>query len=179
MPKRALTQRESCMFQLFAASPSAVEGLDCRRERGYPWMTTNEGWPKMTVVESARATMNSYLKDLVARGNFAQYFAPDVTFQIMWSNQELARGPQAVEATIRYFHEQAFDANPELKCLLVDGDHATAEMDFVGRHVAEFAGKPATGKNVRVPYIAMYDLEGDRIKALRIYLSMDELMRQL
>jgi hypothetical protein len=49
----------------------------------------------MTVVESTRATMNSFLKDLIARDNFAQDFAEDVTFQIAWSNQEVVRGRQA------------------------------------------------------------------------------------
>jgi hypothetical protein len=32
---------------------------------------------------------------------------------------------------------------------------------------------------VRVPYTVIYDLEGDRIKAVRIYLSLDELLRQI
>jgi predicted ester cyclase len=132
----------------------------------------------MTIVDTARATATGYLEALVARGNFAEFFSPDVTFQMMWTDQ-IVRGRDAVEGAIRYFHEQAFDANPELKCLLVDGDHAAVEVDFVGRNIGEFAGKPATGKDVRVPYTVIYDLDGDRIKALRIFLSMDELMRQL
>ncbi len=39
-------------------------------------------------------------------------------------------------------------------------------------------GKAATGKQVRVPYV-VYDLEGDRIKALRIYDLIHSLLRQL
>src|SRR5712691_9528528 len=96
----------------------------------------------------------------------------------MWSDQE-AHGRDAVEGMIHYLHDQAFDAQPELKCLLVDGERAVVEVDFVARHIAEFAGRPATGKGVRVPYTVMYDLEGDRIKALRIYFSQDELLRQI
>src|SRR5262249_5337647 len=98
--------------------------------------------------------------------------------QLVGTDQE-AHGPQAVEATIRYLHEQAFDAHPELKCLLVDGERAALEADFVGRHVREFGGRPPTGKPVRVPYSVVYDLEGERIKALRIYMPTDELLRQL
>lgn len=56
---------------------------------------------------------------------------------------------------------------------------ATLEADFVGRHVSEFAGKPATGTDIRVPYSVVYDLQGDQIIALRIYLAMDEILRQL
>ena len=41
-------------------------------------------------------------------------------------------------------------------------------------------GKPvATGKEIRVPYSVVYDLEGDQIAALRIYMSLDEIIRQL
>jgi len=53
------------------------------------------------------------------------------------------------------------------------------KADFVGRHVAEFAGKRATGKEIRVPYSVVYELEGEQITALRIYMSMDAIMRQL
>ena len=43
------------------------------------------------------------------------------------------------------------------------------EVDFVGRHTGEFAGIPATGRNVRVAYSVHYDLTNGGISALRIY----------
>ncbi len=132
----------------------------------------------MTMLEIARATITGYLETLVDRGPHARYFAEDVSLQLMGTDQE-AHGPEAVEATIRYLHEQAFDAHPELKRVLVDGERAAIEADFVGRHVGDFAGKHATGKDVRVPYSVLYDVEGDRIKALRIYMPMDALLHQL
>ena len=132
----------------------------------------------MTLIEATRTTMTSYLEALIARADFAQYLTSDVTLQMMWTDQE-SHGRNAVEGVIRYFHNQAFDAQPELKCLLVDGERAVVEVDFVARHIAEFAGRPATGKHVRVPYTVVYDLEGDSIKALRLYLSLDELLRQI
>jgi len=61
----------------------------------------------------------------------------------------------------------------ELKSLLVDGERAALEADFVVTHLAEFMRKAVTGKQVRVPYSVVYDLEGDRIKALRIYNLID------
>ena len=132
----------------------------------------------MTIIEAARSTMTGYTDALVGRGNFASYFTDDVTFKLMWTDQEM-HGRDAVEGFIRWFHEQAFDARPKVKAMLVDGDHGALEVEFVGQHVAEFMGKPASGKAVRVPYMAIYDLEGDRIKALRIYLPADELIRQI
>src|SRR5437868_9154382 len=132
----------------------------------------------MTLIEATRTTMTSYLEALIARADFGQYLTSDVTLQLMWTDQE-AHGREAVAGMIRYFHEQAFDAQPELKSLLVDGERGTVELDFVAQHIAEFAGRAATGKQVRVPYTVMYDLEGDSITALRMYLSLDELLRQI
>jgi predicted ester cyclase len=122
----------------------------------------------MTVIDSSRATMDAYLAALMARGAFADYFTDDVVMQIIGTGQE-ARGKAAVESTIRYLHEQAFDAAPELKSLMADGESAALEADFVGRHTAEFAGIAATGREVRVPYSVHYALRGSQIAALRIY----------
>jgi predicted ester cyclase len=53
------------------------------------------------------------------------------------------------------------------------------EADFVGTHIGEFQGVPATGNAVRVPYAVVYDVDGGRIVALRVYLPMHALMAQI
>jgi len=50
---------------------------------------------------------------------------------------------------------------------------------FVGKHIGEFAGIPATGRSVRVPLCVVYDLESGRITRARVYLELPVLMRQL
>jgi predicted ester cyclase len=132
----------------------------------------------MTTIDVGRATMTAYLGALIARAPYGHFFAADASLRLMGTNQK-ADGRDEVEATIRYLHEQAFDAHPELRGLLVDGERAALEADFVGRHIGEFAGKPATGKEVRVPYSVIYDLEGEQITALRIYMPVDTLIGQL
>ena len=132
----------------------------------------------MTVIETTRTTMTAYLDTLVARGPYEKFFTPDVSLHVIGTDQE-AHGRDQVVGLIRYLHEQAFDAHPQLKCLLVDGEKSALEADFVGKHIAEFAGKPATGKEIRVPYSVVYDLEGEQIAALRIYMSLDAIIRQL
>ena len=53
------------------------------------------------------------------------------------------------------------------------------DADFVGRHVGEFAGVPATGRDVRVPYAVVYDVADDGIHALRIYLAPEHIVAQI
>jgi predicted ester cyclase len=55
-----------------------------------------------------------------------------------------------------------------------DGVAFFAEQPF-----GEFAGIPATGKNVSVPLCVVYDLENDQIKRGRVYFEMPALMQQL
>ena len=132
----------------------------------------------MMSVESTRAALTAYLDSLVQRGPYAQYFADDVTFKLMGTNQEV-KGRDAVEQFIRYLHEQAFDARPELKNTIIGDGNAAAEIDFVGTHTGEFIGVPASGKEVKVPYSVMYDIQGDKITALRAYMPMDVLLHQI
>ncbi len=61
----------------------------------------------------------------------------------------------------------------------MDEGKAAIEADFVGTHTGEFAGIQPTGRSVRVPYSAVYDLRGDKISGLRIYFPMSLLVEQL
>lgn len=125
-----------------------------------------------------RKTMQQYLDALVARADYGRYFTDDVVVTVEGSDQR-AEGREAGEQLIRYMHEMAFDAQPELKNLLVDEGKAAIEADFVGTHTGEFAGVAPTGRAVRVPYSVIYDLRGDQISKLRIYLPLSALVEQI
>jgi predicted ester cyclase len=129
-------------------------------------------------VENTRKTMAGYMRTLVQRGPYATYFDDDVTFSVVGTGQEV-KGCDAVEQFIRYFHEQAFDAEPKEKNMIVGDGQATLEADFVGTHIGEFAGVAATGKQVNIPYALVYDLKNDKITALRFYMPMDVLLQQI
>ena len=129
--------------------------------------------------ENTRRLMEAYLEDLRGRGPYKRHFSEDVAFAVVGTDIE-ATGPDAVEQMIDYFHREAFDARPEVRTLVAASDRAVAEFDFVGKHTGEFSGIAATGREVSVPYCAVYDLdEGEKIKALRLYFPMDVLLRQL
>jgi predicted ester cyclase len=122
--------------------------------------------------------MDGYMEAVLARGDCGRFFADDIAFSIVGTDQQLT-GARETERAIRFMHEVAFDARPELVGVLVGERGAAAEAVFVGTHVGEFAGIPATGNAVRVLYSVIYDVDGGDITGLRIYMPMDQLVGQL
>jgi predicted ester cyclase len=139
-------------------------------------------WPdfqrKKRPMSAERQVMQDYLDALVKRAEFTSYLTEDVVATFEGTDQR-ADGRQAAGELIRYVHETAFDARPELKNLLVDTGKAAIEADFAGTHTGAFAGIQPTGRAVRVPYSVIYDLRDDQISALRIYFPMSLLIEQL
>ena len=129
-------------------------------------------------MSTERQVMQDYLDALVKREDFPAFFTDDVVVTFEGTGQR-ANGRDAAGQLIRYVHQDAFDARPELKNLLTDDGKAAIEADFAGTHTGEFAGIPATGRDVRVPYSVLYDLRGDQISALRIYFPMSQLIDHL
>jgi predicted ester cyclase len=129
-------------------------------------------------VEETQQAMSAYVDDLLRGGPYKRHFSEDVVLSMVGTDQG-AQGPDGVEAWIDYLHREAFEARPELKNMIVGDGQAAVEFDFVGKHVGEFGGMAATGREVRVPYCMVYELEGEKIKALRGYMPMDVLMQQL
>jgi len=133
---------------------------------------------KESIMGTERKVMQEYLDALGRRADYPAYFTDDVVATIEGTDQR-AVGREAAGQLIRYIHEGAFDARPEIKNLLVDEGRAAIEADFVGTHTGEFAGIQPTGRAVRVPYSVVYDIRGDQISALRIYFPMSLLVEQL
>lgn len=129
-------------------------------------------------VEKTRETMTAYVHELLSFGNYADYLADDVVLTVMGTDQK-ATGRDAAKQMIDFFHQQAFKTDVQIKNSVYGDNQATAEAEFIGTHIGEFAGIAASGKEVNVPYSVAYDLEGDKIKALRLYFPMDVLIRQI
>ena len=88
-------------------------------------------------------------------------------------------GPDGVMGMLNYFHHIAFEATAETKNFFIAEGKAVLEADFIGKHIGEFAGIPATGKDVHVPLCQVYDLENDRITRGRVCFEMPALMAQM
>lgn len=125
--------------------------------------------------ETTRAVMTKYFN---SEHSDTSMLADDVVFTIMGTGQE-HHGKEGVLGMLNYFYHIAFDATAETKNTIFADQQAVVEGDFVGKHIGEFAGIPATQKDVRVPLCVVYDLENDKIKRGRVYFEMPALLQQL
>ena len=124
------------------------------------------------------STLRGYLDALLTGGDFASFFSDDVRWTTMETGDEI-RGRDAVRDFIIALHARLFEAAPELRDIAFADGVAGLEAVFIGRHVAEFGGVPPTGAEVRMPYAVFYDVEGDKITALRAYFPMAALIGRL
>jgi steroid delta-isomerase-like uncharacterized protein len=58
-------------------------------------------------------------------------------------------------------------------------DSVIAEFDLLGTNLGEFFGMAPTGKAFRIPVIAVFFFEGDKITNERIYLDVASLLTQI
>ncbi len=126
-------------------------------------------------IESTRETVLRYLG---AEHGDVSMIAEDVVFTIMGTGEE-HHGRDAVVGMLNYLYHIAFDATVATHLMLFSENNALLEGHFVGKHIGEFAGSPATGKEVRVPMCVVYDLANDQIQCGRVYFEMPALLQQL
>ena len=106
------------------------------------------------------------------------YLTEDAVF-IDMATQQLTVGREAVGQMLHHIYHVAFDAHAEITNTIITENKAILEANFIGKHIGEFAGVPATQKEVNVPLCVVYDLENGLIKIARIYLMATVMMQQL
>jgi steroid delta-isomerase-like uncharacterized protein len=62
---------------------------------------------------------------------------------------------------------------------VADDDTIVCEFDLLGTNLGDFYGLPPTGKGFRVPVVAIFFFDGDRITNERIYLDTASLLTQI
>jgi steroid delta-isomerase-like uncharacterized protein len=128
-----------------------------------------------TTTEGNRAALQRYLD---SNHEDLSMMADDVVFTTMATGEE-HRGRDDVKQMLEHVYQVAFDAHAETRTLVVSGDHAVLEAMFVGRHIGEFAGVPATGREVRVPLCVVYDFADGRIQRGRVYFEIPAFLQQV
>jgi hypothetical protein len=109
-----------------------------------------------------------------------QFLTDDALFRDTSSGQDF-RGRDAIGQMLDWFYHIAFDAHVEdgETFLSEDGSRAAFRGRFVGTHIGEFAGIPATGRPVDVPLAVIYTINDDKISGAEIYFQAAVAMRQL
>ena len=126
-------------------------------------------------VDSTRDVIMRYLNSNHAD---LSMMAPDVVFTSMASGDE-HRGVDALKGMLHYIYHVAFEARAETRNMVFADGQAVLEAEFVGKHIGEFAGVPATGKTVRVPLCVVYDLVSGRIARGRVYFEVPAFLKQV
>jgi ketosteroid isomerase-like protein len=122
--------------------------------------------------ESTQEIMEAYWAGDLSR------LADDAVFTVMGTDEE-AQGREAIGQLLRTYYDTAFDADTVTRNIVFTDEHALLEADFTGRHIGEFRGLAASGKEIRVPLCVSYDLAGGFVTRARIYFETDALRRQI
>jgi steroid delta-isomerase-like uncharacterized protein len=144
----------SCIHGTVWACPTAAIGVELGRSA--------------MSIDETQAVIDAYAAALVAREDIAPYFSDDVILELVDVGQRI-EGRDEVVGGIVELHEQTFDARPELTDAVIGEGTAALELVFVGTHTDDFAGIPASGKQVAVPYAVFYDIVDGKITSLRIH----------
>jgi len=90
---------------------------------------------------------------------------------------------EGADAVVAYHRNQrtAFpdQRHENVRIHLADDDTVVTEFDLLGTNTGEFLGLPPTGKAFRVPVIAVFAFDEDRITNERVYLDSASLLRQI
>lgn len=124
--------------------------------------------PVAMSIEETQAVIDAYAAAFLGREDIAPYFSDDVVLELVDVGQRI-EGRDEVAGAIVELHEQTFDARPEVTNVVIGEGTAALEAVFVGTHTGDFAGIPASGMQVAVPYAVFYDLAVGKITALRIH----------
>lgn len=112
------------------------------------------------------------------RNHDPSYVAEDAVFTMMPTGEQI-RGRDAIARHLHHFYEEAFNATAERSSAIFGENSGLLEAMVVGKHTGEFAGIPATGRDIRVPLSVAYELENDKITKARIYLMVSVLVQQI
>ena len=106
-------------------------------------------------------------------------FAGEARYEIVPTGQ-VHDGNEAVLAYHRAQRVAFPDQRHEhVRIHVADDDTIITEFDLLGTNTGEFVGLPPTGKAFRVPTIAVFSFDGDRITNERVYLDLATMLHQI
>lgn len=128
--------------------------------------------------EQTQRTIEQFAETMISGGPYQTFFAEDVVFTMSGVIPAI-EGPAASRDAIDLLLYEQFDAQLEVRSIVAGPGHAALEATFVGTHTGEFAGVPATGALVVVPYGVFYELVDGKITVLNVYGLAEGLYQQV
>ena len=132
---------------------------------------------EMTLQRQALTTTQQNMLDYFETHD-AKYVAEDAIYYNM-ATGEVYNGRTEIGAMLHYTYHVAFDARVNTIDYLITEEKAMVQGYFKGKHIGEFAGIPATQKEVEVPLCVTYSLKDGLIYEARIYMQANVLLQQL
>lgn len=124
-------------------------------------------------VEETRQVLEAY-----AAEHDTSLIAPDAVFHDIASGQDYV-GREAIAAMLQHVYHVAFQARAEVVRTTVGHGTAVLEGVLVGTHTGEFAGVPATGRQVRIPLVVSYRIANGSVQEADVYLLVSSFLQQV
>ena len=124
-------------------------------------------------VERTQEAMRRYWED-----DDLSVVADDAVYTFTHNGREV-RGREAIAELLEELYKKSFDAGFKVSNQIVGDGRAVLEGRFHGRHIGDWEGNAATGRDVDVPIAVLYELENDQIKRVRIFLQALVLLQQI
>lgn len=124
-------------------------------------------------VEETRQVLEAY-----AAEHDTSLIAPDAVFHDVASGQDYI-GREAIAAMLDHVYDVAFQARAEEVRTTVGDGAAVLEAVVVGTHTGEFAGVPATGREVRIPLVVSYRIADGSVQEANVYLMVSTFLQQV
>ena len=124
-------------------------------------------------IEHTRKVMEGYWS-----GHDPEAVAEDAVYTDMASGQQWS-GREAVAGMLRFFYEEAFDADFKSERTYIADGVAAVEGRLVGNHIGEFGGVAGTGRDVDVPLAIFYTVEDRGITEGRIWFMLSTFLQQV
>lgn len=107
---------------------------------------------------------------------FDQVLAPNY---VNYTFPAPAPGPEGFKQVMGMFFQAFPDIHETTEEVIAEGHKVAARGFFTGTHNGEFMSVPATGKQIRVSYIAIYRVEDGRVVENWVQMDLLGLLQQL
>lgn len=132
----------------------------------------------MTMQETQSAQDTRRVIEAYTAEHDTSLIAPDAVFHDIASGHDHI-GREAIAGMLHHVYHVAFEAQSEEVQTVVGDGAAVLEAVVVGTHVGEFAGVPATGREVRIPLVVSYRVADGQIQEANVYLLVASFLQQV